>query len=171
MRVADGKTHVLNGPYAETREQLGGYYMIDVPEPRRGLVLGGAVSWRRSRNHGSTPHLGDAGLPEISCNEENRSLWRHHASVSMRRRKPLRATARQAARLLAARTDDVAGAEDGSVRGFRRRAEGLARAAGVPQNPEAWLMTVARRKLIDGARRRRTELDAEAMSNSSPTNY
>ena len=25
VRLADGKTQVLNGPYAETREQLGGY--------------------------------------------------------------------------------------------------------------------------------------------------
>src|SRR5205085_11704433 len=31
VRVANGKTNVLNGPYAETREQLGGHYLIDVP--------------------------------------------------------------------------------------------------------------------------------------------
>jgi hypothetical protein len=29
----------LNGPYAETKEQLGGYYMIDVPD------LDAALSW------------------------------------------------------------------------------------------------------------------------------
>jgi predicted RNA polymerase sigma factor len=35
---------------------------------------------------------------------------------------------------------------------------------GCPSNPEAWLLTVARRKLIDGARRRRTsEIGAEQM--------
>jgi hypothetical protein len=39
VRVASGKTNVLNGPYAETREQLGGYYMIDVPD------LDAALSW------------------------------------------------------------------------------------------------------------------------------
>jgi hypothetical protein len=39
VRVAKGKTEVLNGPYAETKEQLGGYYMIDVPD------LDGAISW------------------------------------------------------------------------------------------------------------------------------
>jgi hypothetical protein len=39
VRVADGKTQVLNGPYAETREQLGGYYMIDVPD------LDAALAW------------------------------------------------------------------------------------------------------------------------------
>ena len=35
----NGKTKVLNGPYAETREQLGGYYMIDVSD------LDAALSW------------------------------------------------------------------------------------------------------------------------------
>jgi hypothetical protein len=39
VRVADRKTSVLNGPYAETREQLGGFYMIDVPD------LDAALSW------------------------------------------------------------------------------------------------------------------------------
>ncbi|GAB2174451.1 YciI family protein [Dongia sp. agr-C8] len=39
VRVSDGKTQVLNGPYAETREQLAGYYMIDVPD------LDQALSW------------------------------------------------------------------------------------------------------------------------------
>ena len=39
VRLADGKTQVLNGPYAETREQLGGYYLIDVPD------LDAALSW------------------------------------------------------------------------------------------------------------------------------
>ncbi|MEP6792468.1 MAG: YciI family protein [Ramlibacter sp.] len=39
VRLVSGKTEVLNGPYAETREQLGGYYMIDVPD------LDAALSW------------------------------------------------------------------------------------------------------------------------------
>lgn len=39
VRVNDDKSKVLNGPYAETREQLGGFYMIDVPD------LDAALSW------------------------------------------------------------------------------------------------------------------------------
>jgi hypothetical protein len=39
VRVSNGKTNVLNGPYAETREQLGGYYLIDVAD------LDAALSW------------------------------------------------------------------------------------------------------------------------------
>ena len=61
---------------------------------------------------------------------------------------------------LAARTRDVAQAEDALAEAF---AAALAdwSLKGCPSNPEAWLMTVARRKLIDGARRR---LTAEAAS-------
>jgi hypothetical protein len=29
IRVRDGKSQVLDGPYAETKEQLGGYYLIE----------------------------------------------------------------------------------------------------------------------------------------------
>jgi len=39
VRVAAGKTELLNGPYAETKEQLGGYYIIETPD------LDAALSW------------------------------------------------------------------------------------------------------------------------------
>ena len=39
VRLRSGKTEVLNGPYAETREQLGGYFLIDVAD------LDAALSW------------------------------------------------------------------------------------------------------------------------------
>lgn len=32
VRMNAGKTDVHNGPFAETREELGGYYLIDVPD-------------------------------------------------------------------------------------------------------------------------------------------
>lgn len=50
VRVRGGKTEVLNGPYAETREQLGGYYLIDVPD------LDAALAWAArcpSSSHGT----------------------------------------------------------------------------------------------------------------------
>ena len=39
VRIKGGKTEVLNGPYADTHEQLGGYFMIDVPD------LDAALHW------------------------------------------------------------------------------------------------------------------------------
>jgi len=32
LRQRDGKRHVQDGPYADTKEQLGGFYEIDVPD-------------------------------------------------------------------------------------------------------------------------------------------
>ena len=39
VRAGNGKPQVLDGPYADSREQLGGYYLIDVPD------LDSAISW------------------------------------------------------------------------------------------------------------------------------
>jgi hypothetical protein len=39
VRVANGKPQVLDGPYAETKEQFGGYFIIDVAD------LDAAIAW------------------------------------------------------------------------------------------------------------------------------
>ncbi len=39
VRTVDGKQQVLDGPYADTKEQLGGYYLIEVAD------LDAALSW------------------------------------------------------------------------------------------------------------------------------
>jgi hypothetical protein len=39
VRVVNGKPQVLDGPYADTKEQFGGYFIIDVE------TLDAAISW------------------------------------------------------------------------------------------------------------------------------
>ncbi len=39
VRVTDGKPQVLDGPFADSKEQLGGYFVIEVPD------LDSAVAW------------------------------------------------------------------------------------------------------------------------------
>ena len=39
VRAPDGKARVLNGPYIESKEQLGGYYLIEAAD------LDGALAW------------------------------------------------------------------------------------------------------------------------------
>lgn len=39
LRIADGRRDLHDGPYAETKEQLGGFYIIDVPD------LDAALEW------------------------------------------------------------------------------------------------------------------------------
>lgn len=41
VRAPGGKASVLNGPFAETREQLGGYFLIEAPD------LDAALSWAK----------------------------------------------------------------------------------------------------------------------------
>ena len=82
---------------------------------------------------------------------------------------PARATAEAVARhsygklvaFLAARTRDVAGAEDALSDAF---AAALVEwpTSGIPRSPEAWLLAVGRRRMIDADRRRRTGVDAAA---------
>jgi hypothetical protein len=39
LRATNGKTQVLDGPFADSKEQLAGYYLIDVPD------LDAAMQW------------------------------------------------------------------------------------------------------------------------------
>ena len=39
VRITDGKTQVLDGPFADSKEQLGGYYLIDAAD------LDSALAW------------------------------------------------------------------------------------------------------------------------------
>lgn len=39
VRVTDGKSQVLDGPYVDSKEQLAGYYLIDAPD------LDAALAW------------------------------------------------------------------------------------------------------------------------------
>ncbi len=58
VRVVDGTTEVLDGPYADTREQLGGFHFINVPDldtalawaARSPTALHGAVEVRAVRD-------------------------------------------------------------------------------------------------------------------------
>src|SRR5271163_3510563 len=63
---------------------------------------------------------------------------------------------------LAAKNRDVPGAEDALADAFAAALTAWP-AQGVPSNPEGWLVTTARRRLIDAARRRRS---AEAASDA-----
>jgi hypothetical protein len=39
VRIRNDKTQVLDGPYADSKEQLGGFHIIEVPD------LDAAISW------------------------------------------------------------------------------------------------------------------------------
>jgi hypothetical protein len=50
VRVRDGKTLTTDGPFAETREQLGGYYLIEAKDLDEALAIAAKIP---SARHGS----------------------------------------------------------------------------------------------------------------------
>jgi RNA polymerase sigma-70 factor (ECF subfamily) len=69
---------------------------------------------------------------------------------------------------LAARSGDLAAAEDALSDAFAAALTAWPR-EGCPANPEAWLLTVARRKLIDGARRSREDANTDELEQIADT--
>ncbi len=50
VRVRDGKTLITDGPFAETREQLGGFYLVEAQNLDEALSLAARIP---SARHGS----------------------------------------------------------------------------------------------------------------------
>jgi hypothetical protein len=54
VRIKDGQAVHTDGPFAETREQLGGFYLLECPD------LGAALAWAAK-----VPELGKGGCVEV----------------------------------------------------------------------------------------------------------
>jgi hypothetical protein len=65
VRVRDGKRLVTDGPFAETREQLGGYFLIDVKDLDEALGIAAKVPMARKGTVEVRPVIDIAGLPAI----------------------------------------------------------------------------------------------------------
>jgi hypothetical protein len=48
VRVRDGKTLTTDGPFAETREQLGGYYMIEAKDLDTAIAIAARIPGART---------------------------------------------------------------------------------------------------------------------------
>ena len=48
VRVRNGRTVATDGPFAETKEQLGGYYIVDVADLDRALELAAQIPAART---------------------------------------------------------------------------------------------------------------------------
>ncbi len=48
VRVRDGKVTTTDGPFAETKEHIGGYYIVDVKDLDRALALAARIPDARS---------------------------------------------------------------------------------------------------------------------------
>lgn len=63
VRVRDGKRLVTDGPFAETREQLGGYFLIDARDLDEALAIAAQIPMARRGTVEVRPVMAIAGLP------------------------------------------------------------------------------------------------------------
>jgi hypothetical protein len=64
VRVRDGKRLVTDGPFAETREQLGGYFLVDANDLDDAIEIAGKIPGARMGTVEVRPILEIEGLPE-----------------------------------------------------------------------------------------------------------
>jgi hypothetical protein len=63
VRVRDGKRVLTDGPFAETREQLGGYFLIEAKHLDEAIDIAGRIPGARKGTVEVRPVLELAGLP------------------------------------------------------------------------------------------------------------
>lgn len=63
VRVREGKALVTDGPFAETREQLGGYYLVEARDLNEAISIAARVPGARKGTVEVRPVMELAGLP------------------------------------------------------------------------------------------------------------
>jgi hypothetical protein len=64
VRVRDGKRLVTDGPFAETREQLGGYYLVDAKDLDEAIGIASRIPGAKLGTVEVRPIMEIEGLPE-----------------------------------------------------------------------------------------------------------
>jgi len=65
LRLREGKRLVTDGPFAETREQLGGYFLIDAPDLDAAIDIAARIPPSRKGTIEIRPVVELAGLPKV----------------------------------------------------------------------------------------------------------
>lgn len=63
VRVRDQKREVTDGPFAETREQLGGYFLIDVPDLDEAISIASRLPAAKKGTIEIRPQYELSGMP------------------------------------------------------------------------------------------------------------
>ncbi|PSB16783.1 YciI family protein [Phormidesmis priestleyi ULC007] len=64
VRVRDSKSLVTDGPFAETREQLGGFFLIDAQDLDEAIAIAAQIPGAKVGTVEIRPVIEVAGLPE-----------------------------------------------------------------------------------------------------------
>ena len=150
VRVRNGKISTTDGPFAETKEQLGGFYMIEAKDLNEAIQIAakhpvGAhrAASRCGRSMDFIEHAASGGLT-IAVSEDGR------ARRAGRGRAVYRAESRRVLATLIRLLGDFDLAEEALHDAFAAALRAVA-ARGVPDNPRAWLVSAGRFKAIDAA--------------------
>jgi len=134
VRVRSGKVSRTDGPYVETKEQLGGYYLIKAKD-LNDAVAGGVADPRREARHrrGPSDHGVRAAVDTIE------SVYR--------------AESRRVLATLIRLLGDFDLAEEALQDAFAAALERWPR-EGVPASPRSWLISTGRFRAIDRLRKK-----------------
>jgi len=72
VRVREGKRLITDGPFAETREQLGGYYLVDANDLDEAIAIASRIPGARKGTVEIRPVFELDGLPEAKLGESSR---------------------------------------------------------------------------------------------------
>jgi len=64
VRVREGKRMVTDGPFAETREQLGGFFMVDAADADEAIAIAERIPMAKRGTIEVRPVVEITGLPE-----------------------------------------------------------------------------------------------------------
>ena len=149
VRLRDGEIQTTDGPFAETKEQLGGFYILDCE------TLDEAIKWAAQIPHAATGHRrGPARSPNFElippADGHSRSTTRSPGSCVTNGHgswPPCTATS-----AISTAAEDAA--QEAAEIALTRWLDD-----GIPDRPGAWITTVARRRAVDRIRRERTGRD------------
>jgi hypothetical protein len=84
VRVRDGKRLVTDGPFAETREQLGGFFMIDAADLDEALAIAERIPMARRGTVEIRPMI---DIPDLPASPESERQEAARATAGQARRR------------------------------------------------------------------------------------
>ena len=154
VRVRDGKTLTTDGPFAETREQLGGYYLVEAKDLDAALAIAARIPGAKAGSIEVRPIM----VYDLTAKPSFRDRLRSPGMTGNATHDPaeiekiFRDEAGRALATLIRLVGDFDLAEDALQDAFAVALERWP-AADPPSNPRAWLVNVGRNKAIDRVRR------------------
>jgi hypothetical protein len=65
VRIREGKRMITDGPFAETREQLGGYFLIDAKDLDAAINIAGRIPGAKKGTVEIRPMIEISGVPKV----------------------------------------------------------------------------------------------------------